>query len=43
MQMIQFLNAAKISIDQARISVLNIHPGRVVNEEREIGMDGSFV
>ena len=37
-----FKNAAKISIDQARISVLNIHPGRVVNEEREIGMDGSF-
>ena len=37
-----FRNAAKISIDQARISVLIIHPGRVVNEEREIGMDGSF-
>jgi uncharacterized membrane protein YkoI len=37
-----FLNAAKITIDQARVSVLNIHPGEVVNEEREIGMEGSF-
>ncbi len=37
-----FKSAAKISIDQARISVLNIHPGRIVSEEREIGMDGSF-
>ena len=37
-----FNNAAKISIDQARITVLNIHPGRIVSEEREIGMDGSF-
>ena len=37
-----FKNAAKITIDQARITVLNIHPGKVVSEEREIGMDGSF-
>ena len=37
-----FSNAAKISIDQARANVLKIHPGKVVNEEREIGMDGSF-
>ena len=37
-----FNNAAKISIDQARITVLNIHPGRIVSEEREIGMDGTF-
>ncbi len=37
-----FKNAAKITIDQARITVLNIHPGRVVSEEREIGMDGTF-
>tara|TARA_B100000963_G_scaffold195372_1_gene170080 strand:+ start:72 stop:605 length:534 start_codon:yes stop_codon:yes gene_type:complete len=37
-----FKNAAKISIDQARVNVLAIHPGRIVNEEREIGMDGTF-
>ena len=37
-----FRNAAKISIDQARVTVLGIHPGKVVSEEREIGMDGSF-
>ncbi len=33
---------AKVSIDQARVNVLGIHPGRVVSEEREIGMDGTF-
>ena len=33
---------AKISIDKARTSVLGIHPGRIVSEEREIGMDGTF-
>ena len=33
---------AKISIDQARVNVLGIHPGRIVSEEREIGMDGTF-
>ena len=33
---------AKVSIDQARVNVLGIHPGRIVAEEREIGMDGSF-
>ena len=37
-----FKDAAKVSIDQARVTVLNIHPGKIVNEEREIGMDGSF-
>lgn len=37
-----FSNAAKISINEARKFVLTIHPGKVVNEEREIGMDGSF-
>ena len=37
-----FRNAAKISIEQARVYVLEIHPGRIVNEEREIGMNGSF-
>lgn len=37
-----FKKTAKVSIDQARVTVLNIHPGRIVNEEREIGMDGSF-
>ncbi len=24
------------------MNVLNIHPGKVVSEEREIGMDGKF-
>ena len=38
----QFKEAAKFSIDKARAKVLSIHPGRVVNEEREIGMDGTF-
>ena len=33
---------AKVSIDQARVNVLGIHPGKIVAEEREIGMDGSF-
>ena len=37
-----FSNAAKISINEARKFVLTIHPGKVVNEERESGMDGSF-
>ena len=37
-----FNNAAKVSIEQARINVLAIHPGRIVSEEREIGMDGTF-
>ena len=39
---IVFKNAAKVSIDEARKKVLLIHPGRVVSEEREIGMDGTF-
>lgn len=37
-----FKSGAKFTIDQAREMVLSIHPGRVVNEEREIGMDGSL-
>ena len=37
-----FKDASKISIDQARSNVLKIHPGKVVSEEREIGMDGKF-
>ena len=37
-----FNEAAKISIDQAKSKVLKIHPGKIVNEEREIGMDGTF-
>lgn len=37
-----FNNAAKITIEQARINVLSIHPGRIVSEEREIGMNGTF-
>ena len=37
-----FSDAAKISLDKAKQIALKIHPGKVVNEEREIGMDGSF-
>jgi len=37
-----FKSGAKINIDQARVTALSIHPGKVVNEEREIGMDGSL-
>ncbi len=37
-----FSDTAKVSIDKARKDVLKIHPGKVMNEEREIGMDGSF-
>jgi uncharacterized membrane protein YkoI len=37
-----FKNGAMISIEQARVNVLEIHPGKIVNEEREIGMDGSL-
>ena len=37
-----FKENAKISIEKARDLVLKIHPGRVVNEEREIGMSGTF-
>jgi len=37
-----FKSEAKITIDQARVKVLSIHPGKIMNEEREIGMDGSF-
>ncbi len=39
---IVFKDASKISIDKARSNVLKIHPGKVVSEEREIGMDGKF-
>tara|TARA_E500000178_G_scaffold207370_1_gene204778 strand:+ start:7549 stop:8094 length:546 start_codon:yes stop_codon:yes gene_type:complete len=37
-----FKSGAKVSIDSARKTALSIHPGRVVSEEREIGMDGSL-
>ena len=37
-----FSSGARVSIDDARAHVLSIHPGRVVSEEREIGMDGSL-
>ncbi len=37
-----FKSGSKISIDKARKTALAIHPGRVVSEEREIGMDGSL-
>lgn len=37
-----FNNAAKVTIEQARVNVLSIHPGKIMSEEREIGMDGTF-
>ncbi len=37
-----FKSGAKISLQQAREIALKIHPGRVVSNEREIGMDGSL-
>ena len=37
-----FKSGAKINIEQAKDNVLRIHPGRIVNEEREVGMDGSL-
>ncbi len=37
-----FNSEALISVDQAKETALKIHPGKVVSEEREIGMDGSF-
>tara|TARA_B100000963_G_scaffold173939_1_gene151297 strand:- start:118 stop:672 length:555 start_codon:yes stop_codon:yes gene_type:complete len=37
-----FKSEAKISIQQAKEYALKIHPGKVMAEEREIGMDGSL-
>jgi len=37
-----FKKNAKISIDEARKNVLEIHPGKVVNEEREVSMNGTI-
>ena len=37
-----FKSGAKVSIDRARETALSVHPGRIVSEEREIGMDGSL-
>ena len=37
-----FKNGAKISLQQAKEIALQIHPGRVVSSEREVGMDGSL-
>ena len=34
-----FKSEAKITIDQARVKALSIHPGKIMNEEREIGME----
>ena len=36
-----FKKKAKISMDDAKSIALEIHPGKVVSQEREIGMDGS--
>lgn len=37
-----FKKKAKVSIENAKETALSIHPGNVVSQEREIGMDGSF-
>ena len=37
-----FKKNAKVSIDEARKNVLEIHPGKVMNEEREVGMNGTI-
>ena len=38
-----FKSGAKLTIEQARVNVLAIHPGKIVNEEeKRIGMDGSL-
>ena len=37
-----FNSGAKISIDEAKSNAIAIHPGKVVSQEREIGMDGSL-
>jgi hypothetical protein len=42
LKILKFNNAAKVSIEQARVNVLSIHPGKIMSEEREIGMDGTF-
>ena len=37
-----FKSGAKVTLQQAKEYALKIHPGRVVAEEREIGMDGTL-
>ena len=37
-----FKNGAKVTLQEAKDFALKIHPGRVVAEEREIGMDGTL-
>ena len=37
-----FKKGAKVSIETAKQTALSIHPGNVVSQEREIGMDGSL-
>ena len=37
-----FKSGAKITLQQAKEIALKIHPGRVVSNEREVGMDGSL-
>ena len=37
-----FKSRAKVTLQQAKNYALQIHPGRVVAEEREIGMDGTL-
>ena len=37
-----FKNGAKVTLQQAKDYALKIHPGTVVAEEREIGMDGTL-
>ena len=37
-----FKSGAKVTLQQAKDYALKIHPGKVVAEEREIGMDGTL-
>ena len=37
-----FSSGAQISIEEAKSNAIAIHPGKVVSQEREIGMDGSL-
>ena len=37
-----FKSGAKVTLQQAKDYALKIHPGRVVAQEREIGMDGTL-
>lgn len=38
----EFLEASKISVSQARMIALKAYPGKVISEEREIGINSSY-